>query len=323
MTRIAIIGNCGHGGGYVLKQLHTTPDAQVVGISPSAADDLDRLAEACAAAGQRPERCGDRAAVLALEPDLVVVDSVIGHHAADCIAALRAGCHVFCEKPCATTLAELDAVEHAWRASGRVCLGMFGLRYQAAIFTAWSLLQERRIGELRLMQAQKSYKLGQRPGWYHDRHSFGGMIPWVGSHAIDWLHWCSASAGTVLSAHHSRRANAGHGDLETSASVHLVFPPDVSGTVCCDYFRAEDAPSHGDDRLRLVGTDGCLEVRHGRCLLDDREQPLRSAPGILADVLGMCSDRPGLMDSAEHFVVTRCCLLARDRADAGSAGSQG
>jgi predicted dehydrogenase len=47
------------------------------------------------------------------------------------------------------------------------------------------------IGKVRLMNSQKSYKLGSRSEFYKHRQTYGGTIPWVGSHAIDWMYWLS------------------------------------------------------------------------------------------------------------------------------------
>src|SRR5439155_548896 len=40
-----------------------------------------------------------------------------------------------------------------------------------------------------------------------------------------------------------------------------------TGIVHADYFRPEKTPTHGDDRLRVAGTKGIVEVRAGCCTL--------------------------------------------------------
>ena len=66
------------------------------------------------------------------------------------------------------------------------------------------------VGQIRLMNAQKSYKLGRRNEFYKIRSTYGGTIPWVGSHAIDWLYWFSG---------------------EKFESVLPLIPPDTTGVM--------------------------------------------------------------------------------------------
>jgi glucose-fructose oxidoreductase len=50
--------------------------------------------------------------------DIVYVMTPNGLHAEHCIAAAKAGKHIICEKPMATSVAECDAIIAACRASG-------------------------------------------------------------------------------------------------------------------------------------------------------------------------------------------------------------
>ena len=58
-----------------------------------------------------------------------------------------------------------------------------------------------------------------------------------------------------------------------------MFELDGGGTgiVHADFYRPDKTATHGDDRLRVAGTQGVVEVRAGRCLLlanDGAEQDL-------------------------------------------------
>jgi hypothetical protein len=50
-----------------------------------------------------------------------------------------------------------------------------------------------------------------------NRETYAGMIPWVGSHAIDWLYRFSGEKLKSVFAAHSTKENQGHEELETSA----------------------------------------------------------------------------------------------------------
>jgi predicted dehydrogenase len=313
--RIAIIGIHGHSGGYVINQLPGNP--RVVIAAACAADgDGGTLLEACRKQGQDPELRPDFDSLLRVPVDLVVIDGHWRDHARHCMLAMQAGHHVLVEKPAALTLDELAELRLAQARTGKQLLSMFGMRYEAPFATAHGLLREGRIGRPRLIHAQKSYKLGQRPEWYHSRARSGGLIPWVASHGIDLLHWFAGCAPVEVSASHSRIGNRENGEWEVSASCHFRFPGDLSGTVQADCLRSADASSHGDDRLRVVGTDGILEVRQGTVFLNDAEHPLQKTAGLLADVRALCQQqRPALLSTAETLEVTESALRARESAD--------
>ena len=72
------------------------------------------------------------------DPDVEVVVVATPHdtHEELVVQALTAGRHVWCEKPLALTAAGLDAVESAWRSSGRQLMVGFNRRWSPAVQAA-------------------------------------------------------------------------------------------------------------------------------------------------------------------------------------------
>ena len=122
--------------------------------------------------------------VLISDPDVQVVVVATPHdtHADLTAQALAAGRHVWCEKPLALTLAELDAVEKAWRGSGRQLAVGFNRRWSPAVLAAQRALAG--IGASKLVV----YRVAAGPvpdrHWYHDRRQGGRLIGEV-CHFID------------------------------------------------------------------------------------------------------------------------------------------
>ena len=190
-----------------------------------------------------------------------------------------------------------------------------------AFFAAWRAVRAGAVGQVRLIHAQKSYRLGTRPPYYRSRATYGGTIPWVGSHAIDLIHWFAAADFVSVCAAHSTVGNHDHGDLEASAACQFVLTDGVLGTASIDYLRPSSAPSHGDDRVRVAGTDGVIEVRDETVLLIaaaagpqllEAACPHRMLVDFVHQVEGHSQALIGL-DAT--LAVTRACLLARDAAD--------
>jgi predicted dehydrogenase len=256
------------------------------------------------------------------KPGLAVVNTHFHNNASVVKQALRQGVHVFSEKPLALELADLDEIEQLWQEGQSHLTTMLGLRYAPHFYTARQLCSQGAIGRVRLLQGQKSYRLGQRPGYYKDRKTYGGTIPWVGIHAIDWIHWFSQARFLSVLAGHSRQDNRGLDQLEMTAQAFFTLEQEILATVSLDYCRPETAPSHGDDRLRVVGTDGVLDIREGEVFLinsgSDGSQPegLLDPPDFFADFYaqikgeGQCS-----ISAQEAIYITRISLLARQSAD--------
>lgn len=321
--KVCIIGSTGHFG-YVLKGLQGQMDAELVGVAPgSAGERMEGLHGSLEGYGYSPGRFDSYMEMLdELKPDVAAIACHFNDHAAVLVQALNRGIHVFAEKPIATMPDGLDAVIDAYRKSGAKLAAMFGMRYMPCFLTAKKLLKEGAIGDIRLMNAQKSYKLGERSELFKHRETYGGTIPWVGSHAIDWLRWFSGETFQSVYASHTAAANNGHHELEATALCHFTLSGDVFGSVSIDYLRPRAASSHSDDRIRIVGTRGVLEVRERKVWLTNgerqgtHEMPLLPERQCFADFLQQVRGEGMCMVSAEDsFAVTEASLKARQSAD--------
>ena len=213
--KIAFIGGSGHYG-LALPAIQAREDLRVVGLAKGCAQE-----DVTGAARNLPGVPVDedyRAMLDREQPDLAVVNPWYCQNAEVAAECLKRGMDVFCEKPLATTLDDLEMLEKAWRESGRALAGMFNLRGAPWFLAIRRAIEAGEIGEVRLLHGQKSYRMGVRPEFYHTRALYGGMLPWVGIHAIDWTlqlggacHWLSASQ--------SRLYNRGQGELESSAAL--------------------------------------------------------------------------------------------------------
>ncbi len=256
------------------------------------------------------------------KPDVAVVDNFYGEHGPVILDAFAAGCHVFAEKPAAAGLEQLELIQEAWHRAGTSFAGMFTYRYDGAFYRAWQLIQEGAVGSVRLLNAQKSYKYGTRPDFMSRRETYGGTIPWVGIHGIDWILWMSGGCFTSVTAVQSA-AEAPNGVCpETTALAQFRMKDDRMASLTVDYLNPEAAPSHGDDRIRVVGTDGVLEVRdNGVTLLNSRgvQHPQNLPDGdFFADFLAQAAGKGKCRISAEEtFAATRTALLAQRAADSG------
>lgn len=317
---IAIIGSSGHYP-YALEALRLRGDLSLSAIAPgSPREDITPLADAVRDRGLAPRAYGDYRTLLDSEQiDLAVVNPWFCDAASVSVECLRRGLHVFSEKPLATDLKQLDELTRAWEASGCALGAMFNLRYCAWFKTVRKAVDDGLIGEVRQLHGQKSYKLGVRPEVYLNRETFGGIIPWVAIHAVDWVLQLGGRCEWVAGVQSNRR-NRGQGDLEITSALMMQMENGVIGTVTADFLRPDGAPRHDDDRLRVTGTEGMLEALNGQVFIEDahsrRELPLETGKNcllVMLDALGTPDSRRQALDAIE---ATRVSLLAREAGDA-------
>lgn len=325
MIRVCIAGNSGHAA-TVTRALPHLPQVQIAGFCRTwHGEPMTEVLQDFHTLGISPPEYPDyQSMVEAQRPDVLVVDGLFCDHEPMTIWALARGIHVYCDKPLALTLDGLVRVERAAKDSTTLLWAMQTARYDPWFYTAKCLIDENAIGQIRLLSAQKSYRLGSRAEFFRSRALHGGLIPWVAIHGIDFIHYFYPRRAEQIFASHSITGNGGYGALEASSQLMLTLEEGVSAQVSADYLRPQNAATHGDDRIRIVGTNGILEVRDEQVWLTSdasngtAPQPLRDCPMIFEDFIAAVEGHgSGLLDLNASIADSRLALLARQSADEG------
>jgi predicted dehydrogenase/threonine dehydrogenase-like Zn-dependent dehydrogenase len=118
------------------------------------------------------------------DPDVEVVVIATPHdtHSDLTVRALRTGRHVWCEKPLALTADGLDAVEAAWRESGRQLAVGFNRRWSPAVLAAQRALAG--VTAPKLVVYRVAAGLVSDDHWYRDRRQGGRLLGEV-CHFVD------------------------------------------------------------------------------------------------------------------------------------------
>lgn len=257
------------------------------------------------------------------ELDLVSICRPYALNAEASIAVAKKGIDIVSEKPVATTLSDLDKLEKAVKENNIRLSAMFGMRLSPAFRAAKQAVEQGLIGQPILATAQKSYKFGTRPGFFKQRETYGGSIPWVAIHAVDYTRWVSGLEYTQVAALHGNINHPEYPGCEDQGGILFKFSNGGTAIINLDYLRPSTAPTHGDDRLRIAGTEGIVEVTDCGTrthLILEGEPPRDLALSPEEDFLvNLYQERIG---KGEHIVgpndaidVTRICLLAREAAD--------
>jgi predicted dehydrogenase len=231
--------------------LRRHPDAEIVGVweeDPAlvarfaadaeipVVDDLDRLLESC---------------------DSVAIVSENVRHAELAIRAARAGCHVLCEKPLATTEADgLAMIAAAEEANVRL-MTAFPCRFSPAWARVKARVARGDIGDIKAICATNR---GRCPfGWFVEPAKSGGgaMIDHV-VHVADLLR-------DLLGVDPIRvQAQTGHrmyGEAwEDTAMLTLAYEDGLFASLDSSWSRPQGYYTWGDVTMNLVGSKGVIEL---------------------------------------------------------------
>jgi predicted dehydrogenase len=256
-VRVVIVGLEGHPE-EIVSPLNSLPDVEVSAIAalePEVAHFRDSSPK-LATVRQYDEY---RRMLDAEKPDVVAVCNTDGARAAVVAEAAGRQLNVIAEKPLATNRTELARMRKIVTENG-VSLGMLlPMRYQSEYRALQRLRTSGQLGEIVQISTQKSYKLGSRPDWFKHRDTYGSTILWIGPHMIDLMRWTSGRTYVQAASFMGRVGFAGLGDMETTTTTSFQLDNGGTATLHMDYCQPETAPSHGDDRLRIAGTEGVAE----------------------------------------------------------------
>ncbi len=185
--RLGMIGTGGRGGMY--RQWMQDERVQVVAGADVSEASLrhfaDDLPEAFVTKDYR--RLLDRGDV-----DAVAVCTPDWLHREHAVAALRAGKHLFCEKPLAITIQDCDDILRAWQTAGVRMMVGFNMRYAFFCVKMKELVEAGTIGEVKTVWTRHFVGWGGR-FYYHDWHASSrnttGLLLQKATHDLDVMHW--------------------------------------------------------------------------------------------------------------------------------------
>jgi len=93
--------------------------------------------------------------------DWVTIASWNCFHKEHSVAALKAGKHVFCQKPLATTFNDCLAMQRAWKKSGKMFNIGFNLRYSPHYRKISELIEKGTIGEIISLELNETIAIGK------------------------------------------------------------------------------------------------------------------------------------------------------------------
>ncbi|MHB1987808.1 MAG: Gfo/Idh/MocA family protein [Acidimicrobiales bacterium] len=170
-------------------------------------------------------------------------------HADQVIAAARAGKHVLCDKPLATTPAAAEAAVAACQESGSRLGITFQTRRHGGMTEAARIVADGSIGRVLVAEVEMSAGRNLPVGWRTDPALAGmGTLNNIGVHAIDLLRYILGSEVREVTCLVDREPGF---EIDTTATVLMRFE---QGTLA--YVNANQSVAAPRDDVVLYGTEG-------------------------------------------------------------------
>lgn len=318
--RVAISG-LGSIGRQHARAFAPLRDVERIGFDP-----FPRSRDAARADGLIEDAVDDYAALLATEPDAVVIATPDAHHLPQLEAAARAGIPALVEKPLAPSFADAVAAGSRLAPFTTPVLVGYVLRHRRAVAAARRFVTEGAIGEPVSFQVM----LGARGTLQVAASRFAEPEPdrlyRDYSHEWDYLRWILGPITTVTAVARTVPGPSA-GESPNAVDALLELASGVTGAVHLDYVEPR-----GVRTLHIVGDAGSLfvDIARGTLLIraegDEGEyhvdltespaEPLaRQAEHLMAVAAGQESPRATYRDGLQALAVTDAVIeAARQRA---------
>ncbi|MDR0353040.1 MAG: Gfo/Idh/MocA family oxidoreductase [Opitutaceae bacterium] len=182
--------------------------------------------------------------------------------ARDAIRALRAGKHVYAEKPCAFSEPELDAILAAAREGGGMFREMAGTAFAQPYLEMRRVVRSGALGRVIQVVAEKSYPW--HDGRPQDEDIDGGLVRQCAIHALRFVEHVAGERITSASAIETRAGNpVPGGGSRVAACLMLGLASGGVASIAANYLNPEGAGVWGYETLRILGDQGMVESAQG------------------------------------------------------------
>ncbi len=317
--RIGLYGHNGHQIGHLADTTH--PDAVVTAVCDPALSKAELLPRYPSAAAYSTLEDMLRDADL----DMISLCSPKrSEQKRDALKCIAAGVHVYAEKPCVLTEADLNEVLHAADEAGVEFHEMADTVFTPKYWALRTFIQSGRLGQVVQIYAQKCYPshFDTRP---QDEVTDGGLIRWVGVHGVRFIEHITGLR--VLDAQVVQtRAGNGRTDgagIFTASNWSMTLENGALAAMCCNYLQPKGFPLWGKEGVQVFCTGGIAEVTdgglHSHVYADTDEGPLDiehcDCPDFLDELLShLRHGTPMTMTREEAFHPTRVVLNAFETA---------
>ena len=248
------MAGCGNMGASHARAYHKMPEFDIVGLVSRGPASRAAVSKEL---GGLPEFSDYYDALSRTRPDVVSINTYPETHGPYARAAIEAGCHVFCEKPLAMTVAEAQAIVDAASARKRKLV----IGYILRVHPAWIKFIEiaRTLGKPLVMRMNLNQQ-SHGPAWNWHRNLMESMSPIVdcGVHYVDVMCQMTGAKPTRVCAVGARLTDDIKADMYNYGQLQVTFDDGSVG-----WYEAGWGPMMSEVAFfvkDVIGPKGCVSI---------------------------------------------------------------
>ncbi len=287
-----LVAGCGNMGASHARSYHKMPEFEIAGLVSRGPESREALS---AELGGVPQFGDYYEALKASRPDVVSINTYPETHAAYARAALEAGCHVFCEKPLAETVAEAQSIVDAATAANRKLV----IGYILRVHPAWIRFIElaRTLGKPLVMRMNLNQQ-SHGHSWTTHRNLMKSMSPIVdcGVHYVDVMCQMTGARPVSVSAIGARMTEEIKPGMYNYGHLQVTFDDGSVG-----WYEAGWGPMMSEIAFfvkDVIGPKGCVSI-----VKDPRDEAASGSADIDSHTKTNCIRlHRAELDAADEFV---------------------
>jgi predicted dehydrogenase len=242
----------GHAEGYI-NNLRRAPGVEMIGFSDTDAQRGQHFAQAFNARWFPTHE-----ALLAEQPDGVVICSESARHRELVKMAAQAGAHVLCEKPIEVTLADAEAMRDVCQANNVNFMTAFPVRFMQPVRQVKAALDR---GDFGRIYGVNGVNHAENPGghraWFAQKAlAGGGAVMDHVVHLADMFRWYFGCEVAEVYAEVDNLFYPGEVDVDTAGIALLTMENGVFASIDCSWSRPTFYPRWGHFKFEMIGENG-------------------------------------------------------------------
>jgi predicted dehydrogenase len=201
--------------------------------------------------------------LFALKPDIVGT-SAVNNRKIDVIeSCVKRGMHIMADKPLVTDMKGYERLLKVLNERNAQVGLMLTERFNPAVYTAWKMIKENKIGEPISFNFLKPHKLLEksRPSWHFSRRENGGLLIDLLIHDFDLLQWFTQSNIEECHGYIKKTGYSEYPYFFDSVNIIAKTRNGVVATFEADWRMPDAYWSWGDGRIFCIGSCGRFEIK--------------------------------------------------------------